>query len=121
MTRLKFDLYSEKHPKMALINISDSDFEEKVIKANLPVFVDFFAPWCAPCKMAEPVIEEMAKDHEGKVTFAKINVDENPQSSSKFDVMSIPTTLVFKDGKEVARQTGFSGRQTFEELIKKAI
>lgn len=106
---------------MAVINITDLDFEEKVIKSTLPVFVDFFAPWCGPCKMAEPVIEEMSKDYEGKVVIAKINVDENPVSSSKFDVMSIPTTIIFKDGQEVGRQTGFSGRQTFEELIKKAV
>jgi len=106
---------------MAVINVTDLDFEEKVIKGTLPVFVDFFAPWCGPCKMAEPVVEEIAKDYEGKVVIAKINVDENPVSSSKFDVMSIPTTIMFKDGKEVGRQTGFSGRQTFEELIKKAV
>ncbi|MFH1971320.1 MAG: thioredoxin [Patescibacteria group bacterium] len=106
---------------MAVINVTDLDFEEKVIKSTLPVFVDFFAPWCGPCKMAEPVIEEMAKDYEGKAIIAKINVDENPVTSSKFDVMSIPTTLMFKGGQEVGRQTGFSGRQTFEELIKKAV
>jgi thioredoxin 1 len=106
---------------MALINVTDSDFEEKVIKSTLPVFVDFFAPWCGPCKMAEPVIEELAKDYEGKVVIAKINVDENPQSASKYDVMSIPTTIVFKAGQDMGRQTGFSGRQTFEELIKKVV
>jgi len=106
---------------MAAINVTDLDFEEKVIKSILPVFVDFFAPWCGPCKMAEPVVEELAKDYEGKIVIAKVNVDENPVSSSKFDVMSIPTTIMFKDGQEVGRQTGFSGRQTFEELIKKAV
>jgi len=106
---------------MAVVNVTDLDFEEKVTKNSLPVFVDFFAPWCGPCKMAEPVIEELAKDYQGKVVIAKINVDENPQISSKFDVMSIPTTIMFKEGQEVGRQTGFSGRQTFEELIKKAV
>jgi len=106
---------------MSVINVTDLDFEEKVIKNTLPVFVDFFAPWCGPCKMAEPVIEELAKDYEGKVVIAKINVDENPGISSKFDVMSIPTTIMFNEGQEVGRQTGFSGRDTFEELIKKAV
>lgn len=106
---------------MSVISVTDLDFEEKVIKNTLPVFVDFFAPWCGPCKMAEPVIEELAKDYEGKVVIAKINVDENPGISSKFDVMSIPTTIMFNKGQEVGRQTGFSGRDTFEELIKKAV
>ncbi len=106
---------------MSVINVTDLDFEEKVIKNILPVFVDFFAPWCGPCKMAEPVIEELAKDYEGKVVIAKINVDENPGISSEFDVMSIPTTIMFNKGQEVGRQTGFSGRDTFEELIKKAV
>lgn len=106
---------------MAVIKVTDSDFEEKVIKSPLPVFVDFFAPWCGPCRMADPVLEELSKDYEGKVAFVKINVDENSETASKYDVMSIPTTIIFKEGQEAARQTGFSGKQTFEELIKKVL
>lgn len=106
---------------MAVIKISDQDFEEKVLKSGTPVLVDFYADWCGPCKMAEPVIEELSKDYEGKVLFMKINVDENQQSSMKYQIMSIPTTIIFKGGEELERESGFTGRESFEELIKKAI
>ena len=106
---------------MATINITDKDFEEKVLKSTTPVLVDFWAPWCGPCKMAEPVLEELSVAYKGKVMIAKLNVDENPTNSQKFGVMSIPTTILFKDGKETDRQVGFSGKNAFEELIKKGV
>ncbi len=106
---------------MATINITDKDFEEKVLKSATPVLVDFWAPWCGPCKMAEPVLEELSVAYKGKVIIAKLNVDENPTNSQKFGVMSIPTTILFKNGKETDRQVGFSGKNAFEELIKKGV
>ncbi|OGM10661.1 thioredoxin [Candidatus Woesebacteria bacterium RBG_13_34_9] len=106
---------------MATINITDSDFEEKVLKSNLPVLVDFWAPWCGPCKMAEPAIEELSEDYKDKLVVAKLNVDENKISSEKYEIMSIPTTVLFKDGQEIDRDMGFSGKQEIEELIKKVI
>ena len=106
---------------MADTSISDSNFEEKVLKGKLPVVVDFWAPWCGPCRMAEPVLEELSDEYKDKVEILKINVDENQASAQKYQVMSIPTTIAFKDGKEVARQIGFAGKQAFEDIIKKIV
>jgi len=102
-------------------NVVGADFEEKVLKSSLPVLVDFWAPWCGPCKMAGPVIDELAESYSGKVNVVKLNVDESQEVASKYGVMSIPTTIIFKEGKEFGRQIGFSGKEAFEELIKKAI
>jgi thioredoxin 1 len=106
---------------MKVININDGNFEEKVMKSKLPFFVDFFAEWCGPCKMAAPVIEELAGDYGGKVVIGKIDVDKNQETSAKFGVMSIPTVIMFKDGKEVDRKSGFAGKAGYEEIIKKNI
>jgi len=104
---------------MATVNVTDADFETQVIKNALPVLVDFWAPWCNPCKIAGPILEEIAEEQKDKLVIAKVNVDENPVSLQKYSVMSIPTVILFKGGGEVGRQTGFSGKEIYEELIKR--
>ncbi|MGD0523291.1 MAG: thioredoxin [Candidatus Microgenomates bacterium] len=106
---------------MATVSITDSEFDQKVLQNTVPVLVDFWAPWCGPCKMAEPVLEELSETYSGRVIIAKVNVDENQASVAKYAIMSIPTTILFKSGAELGRQTGFSGKQAFEELIKKVL
>lgn len=118
MTKRRLHGYSD--VRMATINISDSDFEEKVVKSATPILVDFWASWCRPCKMAEPVLEELSENYKGKLIIAKMDVDEN-QTPQKFGIMSIPTTILFKDGKESGRAVGFSGKETYEDMIRKGL
>jgi thioredoxin 1 len=106
---------------MASVNITDQDFDSQVLQNKLPVLVDFWAEWCGPCRMAGPILEELSEDYKDKVLVMKLNVDQNPTSSQKYSVMSIPTTVLFKGGKEIGRQVGFSGKQTFESLMKKGV
>lgn len=106
---------------MTAINISDKDFDTQVIGNKLPVLVDFWAEWCGPCKMAGPVLEELSETYKDKVLVVKLNVDENPAMPQKFGVMSIPSTILFKGGKEIGRQVGFSGKENFETLMKKGV
>lgn len=87
------------------IVLTDANFDE-VVNSGKPVLVDFWAEWCGPCKMIGPVVEELAGDYDGKAVVAKLNVDENPQTTAKFGVRSIPTLLVFKDGQIVDKQVG---------------
>lgn len=106
---------------MAIIKTNDSTFDTDVLKNNLPVLVDFYADWCGPCRMAEPILEELSESYKDKVVLVKINVDENQMTAGKYGVMSIPTTILFKGGSEVGRQVGFGGKQVFEDLIKRGL
>ena len=84
-----------------VIDVTDKNFEEEVIKSALPVLVDLWAPWCGPCRMVAPVIDKLAEDYDGKFKFCRLNVDENPQTASKYRIMSIPTLMFFKGGEAV--------------------
>jgi thioredoxin 1 len=102
---------------MSAMVLTTSDFDEKV-KSGVTL-VDFWAEWCGPCKMAGPVVEDLAKEYEGKILVGKVDVDANGDLAGKYGVMSIPTVILFKDGVEVARQVGFAGKAGYVELLKK--
>jgi len=86
--------------------VTDKDFEDEVIKSDLPVVVDMWAPWCGPCRMISPVVEKLSDKYQGKFKFCKLNVDENPQTAMKYQVMSIPLLLFFKGGQKVDESLG---------------
>ncbi|MBT3704370.1 thioredoxin [Candidatus Peregrinibacteria bacterium] len=96
---------------------NDDNFDEEVLRADKPVLVDFFAEWCGPCKMMAPVIDELAKEMEGKVVVGKLNVDESPNTAGKYGVQSIPTTILFKKGEEVDRMVGFQSKEAFKAKL----
>ena len=88
------------------INVTDADFETQVLQNDLPVVVDFWAPWCGPCKMVAPILDKLADEYSGKVLVAKVNTDEHQQFMMQFGVQGIPTMIFFKDGKLIHRQVG---------------
>ena len=98
--------------------ISDSTFDEEVLKADTPVLVDFWAPWCGPCKAVAPVLDEVSKDYEGQVKFVKCNVDDNPATPSSYGIRAIPTLMLFKDGEKVEQIVGMVEKSKLEEAIK---
>lgn len=99
---------------------TDQNFAQDVIKSDKPVMVDFWATWCGPCQMAGPVVDALADDYKGKIKIGKLDVDANQETAAKYGVQSIPTVILFRDGKEVARKVGFAGRPMYENLLKLA-
>jgi len=102
--------------KMAKV-FTDQNFEEEVLNSQIPVLVDFWAPWCGPCQMMGPIIEELAEELEGKVVVGKINVDENPQMAQKYGIMSIPTLLIFKNGQVVEQFVGVQSKEVLKTSL----
>lgn len=103
------------------VEIEEAKFEEAVIKSKMPVLVDFWAPWCGPCKMVAPVVEELAEDYDGQIGFVKVNVDDCPQVASQYGIMSIPTLILFKDGKPVSNVVGFRPKSELKKNIDEAL
>jgi thioredoxin 1 len=104
-----------------VMEVNDSNFEKEVLNSSLPVFVDFWAPWCGPCRMVSPVVDEVAKEMSEKVKFVKVNVDESPETASKYGVMSIPTLLLIKNKEVVAQQIGAIPKPMIKNMIEKAL
>jgi len=100
------------------ININDNNFKQEVLEESLPVLVDFWAEWCGSCRMVAPVVEQIAKEYKGKLKVCKLNVDEAPKTASSYDVMSIPTLVIFKKGKVVDKIVGALPKKELESAIK---
>ena len=103
------------------IEINDASFKNEVTDSAIPVLVDFWAPWCGPCKMIAPVLEEIASEYDGKVKVVKINIDENQTTPSTYGVRSIPTLILFKDGQEVEKIIGAQSKQNLKQMVDKSL
>ena len=103
------------------IHVTDSDFEEKVIKSSLPVVVDFWAPWCGPCKMVAPILDKLAEEYDGKVVIAKVNTDEEQQYAMEYGVQGIPTMIFVNDGKLIHRQVGALPEPMLRDLFEQFV
>jgi len=105
----------------SLIHLTDSNFDEEVLKSEKPVLVDFWAPWCGPCRAIGPMVEELAAAYRDRVKVAKINIDENPKTATVYGVMSIPTLVLFKGGSILEKLVGLVPKDRLEDLIKKGL
>jgi thioredoxin 1 len=107
---------------MGVTQISDTkSWEVDVINSDIPVFVDFWAEWCGPCRMVGPVVEELANDYDGKVKFVKVNVDEANELASKYNVFSIPTLILLNKGEIVSQQVGAASKESYQSMIDRAL
>jgi thioredoxin 1 len=103
------------------VEIEEDKFDEVVLKSKTPVLVDFWAPWCGPCRMVAPIVDELAGEYAGKLSFVKVNVDNNQKVAGKYGVMSIPTLILFKDGKPMTNIVGFKPKDELKKSLDKAL
>lgn len=103
----------------AAASVTDSSFKQEVLESNIPVLVDFWAPWCGPCRMVAPVVEEIAQQYEGQLKVVKVNTDENPQIAGQYGIRSIPTLMIFKDGVKVDMVVGAVPKTTLANTLEK--
>ncbi len=104
-----------------LITLTDSNFDAEVLKSTEPVLIDFWAPWCGPCRAIAPVVEQIAGDYAGKLKVGKLDIDQHPKTATQYDVRSIPMLLLFKDGKVQGQIVGAVPRAKIEDMVKKAL
>jgi thioredoxin 1 len=104
-----------------VVEVTDTDFQTVVLESAAPVVVDFWAPWCGPCRIVNPVVEELSREYNGKVRFAKMNTDENEQSAMQFGIQVLPTLVIFQDGREVNRLIGFSPKEQLRRQIDRSL
>ncbi|NEQ43970.1 MAG: thioredoxin [Leptolyngbya sp. SIOISBB] len=104
---------------MAAVQVSDSSFKQDVLESEIPVLVDFWAPWCGPCRMVAPVVDEISEQYDGQVKVVKLNTDENPSVASQYGIRSIPTLMIFKDGQRVDMVVGAVPKTTLANTLEK--
>ena len=102
-------------------HVTDASFESDVLKSDIPVLVDYWAEWCGPCKMIAPILDEAAKQYEGRVMIAKLNVDDNPDTAAKFGIRGIPTLMLFKDGKAAATKVGAMSKSQLTAFLDESL
>lgn len=112
---------SEMEKESSLIHLNESNFDEEILKSEKPALVDFWAPWCGPCKMIGPIIADLAEEYRGRVKVTKLNVDDNPNKAAAYGIKSIPTLILFKDGKALDTLVGLVSKDRLIEFVNKGL